>query len=350
MSELENRYSTLFGTKTSKGQLRGGFFVLAFGALLGLAALFLYIFATQRSDPSLNANNPFFDLARPALALAPLAVAGIFIGFSMTLPTTTGLRVTSYVGLALCVLASLLFFLHYPTHFNVAVKGSKLTDYMALDVSTFVIGFAFIGAAIVSSIVGYYLSKTTVVQGEEGADDEEYGAGYEVPDWVVERDIEYAMKKYGVSWGEASKDRESNTIVINVADSFAGATIGGLGKARQVQLDGEQVDASVRQLSGVRPSKKGAIPGEWADEATRALVAFRKQKEANPTAYRPKRSFFQRIGDFFTGRNRNSTRASAPAKAAPAAPSTPKTGAARSNGASAPAKRGTTIVISDDEK
>ena len=34
MSELENRYAGLFGSKTSKGQVQGGFFLLAIGALL----------------------------------------------------------------------------------------------------------------------------------------------------------------------------------------------------------------------------------------------------------------------------------------------------------------------------
>ena len=38
MTNLEDRYDNLFGTKTSKGQLYGGFFLLIAGIVLGSAA------------------------------------------------------------------------------------------------------------------------------------------------------------------------------------------------------------------------------------------------------------------------------------------------------------------------
>jgi hypothetical protein len=339
MSDLENRYSTLFGNETSKGRLQGGFFLLIAGVLLGLAALSLFFVAVANaSDKTL-----YYNLMKAGLTLGPIGLAMISFGGSLALPTKTSMRVFGYVGLGLTLVASLLFFLHYPTHFNVASKGSKLQDYMPLDVAVFAVGFVMMVAANVSSIVGFYLGRTTVVQGEAGEEEDIYGAGYEIPDWVVERDIEYAMKKYGVSWGEGSLAKGDKTLHVNVADSMGtGFVVGGLGKARTVQLDAEHVDSAVKQLSGVRPNKKGAIPGEWADDATRALVAFRKQKEANPTAFRPKRTFWQKVGDFFTGR---SSRPAPQARAAPAAAPAVQ----RANGASAPARKGKTIVIEDEK-
>jgi hypothetical protein len=340
MSDADN-YSGLFGSKTSKGQLQGGFLLLALGALLGLAALILFLIALGQPSPKVDASSSYFNLMRIALTLAPLGLGGILLGLTVALPTNTGLRVASYVGGFFLVVASVLFAFHYPTNFNVAAKGAKVPDYMVLDVLVAVGGFVLMSAAMISSIVGFYLGRTTVVKGEgSGEEDDIYGAGYEIPDWVVERDIEFAMKKYGVEWGGRTDDK---TIQVNVSDAFAGAKIGGLGKARVVQLDADQVDLGVAGLTKVRPQKGGAIPGEWADEATRALVAFRKQKEANPKAFTPKRTFWQKVGDFFSGRNRKQAQAaSAPApRAAPAA--------SRPNGASAPARRGKTIVI-DDEK
>ncbi|HUR61695.1 MAG TPA: hypothetical protein VM286_04955 [Candidatus Thermoplasmatota archaeon] len=340
MSDLENRYSTLFGNETSKGRLQGGFFVLAFGVLLGLTALTLFFFAVANAGDKTT----YYNLMKAGLTLGPIGLAAISFGGSLALPTKTSMRVFGYVGLGLTLVASLLFFLHYPTHFNVASKGSKLQDFMPLDVAVFAFGFVMMVAANISSIVGFYLGRTTVVQGEAGEEEDIYGAGYEIPDWVVERDIEYAMKKYGVSWGEGSLAKGDKTLHVNVADSMGtGFVVGGLGKARTVQLDAEHVDSAVKQLSGVRPNKKGAIPGEWADDATRALVAFRKQKEANPTAFRPKQGFWARVGGWFTGR---STRPAPKARAAPA-----PAGAAvvRANGASAPARKGKTIVIEDQK-
>ena len=339
MSDLENRYSTLFGNETSKGRLQGGFFLLVVGALLGLIALTLFFIAFPQAGA--KDKSSYYNLMHIALTAAPVALATVSFGASLALPTKTSMRVLGYCGLGFSLVAALLFFFHYPDHFNVAKFGKQ--DYMPLDVLIAVTGFVMMVAANVSSIVGFYLSRTTVVQGEAGEEEDIYGAGYEIPDWVVERDIEYAMKKYGVEWGEGSLAKGDKTLHVNVADSMGtGFVVGGLGKARTVQLDAEHVDSAVKQLSGVRPNKKGAIPGEWADDATRALVAFRKQKEANPTAFRPKRSFWQKVGDFFTGRS------SQPAPKARAAPAAAAPGP-RANGASAPARKGKTIVIEDEK-
>ena len=349
MSELENEYSNLFGTKTFKGQLQLGFFILGAGVLLGLAALILYFIGTGNSDPKLGAANPFYDWARPALTFAPLAVAGILMGISVALPTRTGARVGAWVGMVFCGVAALLFFLHYPKNFNVAVRGGSQDDFMALDVGIFVVGLVCMGAAIVTSVVGYYLGRLPGATGEAKAEEEDiYGAGYEVPDWVVERDIEDAMKRHGVQWGEGIRDAHKNTLYVNVADSMGTGNIvvGGLGKARQVQVDATQVDEATAKLSGTRGHKKGALPGEWADDSVAALVAFRRQKAQNPTLYAPKRTFWQKVGDFFTGRGRRVAPPPPPANgtAAPKVTLTPK-----ANAPPAPPRRGTTVVIHDDE-
>ncbi|HEX2065241.1 MAG TPA: hypothetical protein VHI93_00360, partial [Candidatus Thermoplasmatota archaeon] len=137
MSELENRYSTLFGNETSKGRLQGGFFLLAAGVLLGVAALILFFVAVANaSDRTL-----YYNLMRAGLTLGPVGLAAISFGGSLALPTKTSMRVLGYVGLGLTLVATLLFFLHYPTNFNVASKGSRQADYMPLDVAVFAFGF-----------------------------------------------------------------------------------------------------------------------------------------------------------------------------------------------------------------
>jgi len=338
MSELENRYSALFGTKTSKGQLTGGFLLLSAGALLGLAALVLFFISL--AQPGADQ----ISWRRVALPLGTVAMPLIFLGITVALPTRTSMRVTSYVGLVCALTAAGLFLLHYPDHIFVsrfAKPGvTAPADFAWMDVGLYAIGLVFMFASIITSIVGYYLTRLGPAAGEGKAEDEdEYGPGYEVPDWVVERDIEEAMKKHGVSWGEGIRDAHKNTLYVNVADSMGSGdlVVGGLGKARTVQVESTQVDEATAKLSGTRGHKKGAIPGEWADESVAALVAFRRQKAANPTLYAPKRTFWQKVGDFFTGRGR---RVAAPRPAPAAAPKAPPV--------SMP-KRGTTVVIHDDE-
>ncbi|MCA1819601.1 MAG: hypothetical protein LC620_06075 [Halobacteriales archaeon] len=348
MSELENRYSALFGSKTSKGQLQSGFFLMAVGALFGLAALSLFVFALFNSGDKAT----YYNWMKAGLTTAPVALAGLFMGWSLTLPTRTGARVASWVGLTFTLVAALLFFLHYPANFNVAARSANLpaaqrpADYMGFDVLIAVIGFVAMAASVVTSIVGYYLGRVGAATGEgKEAEEDVYGSGYEVPDWVVERDIEDAMKRHGVQWGEGIRDAHKNTLYVNVADSMGGGNmvVGGLGKARTVQVESTQVDEATAKLSGTRGHKKGALPGEWADESVAALVAFRRQKAANPTVYAPKRTFWQKVGDFFTGRGRRV----APAPA-PKVELSHKAGKVNHSPASLP-RRGTTVVIHDDE-
>ncbi|MEA3190851.1 MAG: hypothetical protein QOD77_1433 [Thermoplasmata archaeon] len=346
MSELENRYSALFGTKTSKGQLQAGFFLLGLGVLLGLAALTLFF---------ISLGQPATDQIawrRVALPLGALSLPSLFLGITVALPTKTGLRVASWAGFSATLMATILFVVHYPNEIFVSARGGK-TDYAWLDVGLFVIGLGFMLAAIISSVVGYYLGRLQGTATKESEDDDEaYGPGYEVPDWVVERDIEYAMKKFGVELVGSSAN--SSAMKVNIPDSLgAGAVIGGLGKARVVQVDAAQVDEGVAQLSGVRPNKRGALPGEWADESTRALIAFRKQKAANPTLYTPKVGFWRRFWNALTGRNKPAAAATRAAPAAPAAPArngkAPADTAAKVAKAASLPKRGSTVVIEDEQ-
>jgi hypothetical protein len=343
MSELENRYSALFGTKTSKGRLQGGFFVLGTGALLGLVALVLLFFAFPMANSA--DKTTYYNLMKIALTSGPIACALIVWGASLTLPTRMGPRVASYVGLVFCLVASIVFLTGYPQNFNVAKFGRN--DVMPLYVGVFAFGVVCMLSAFITSLLGYYLGRVQGGAGPAGGEGEEdiYGAGYETPDWVIERDIEYAMKKYSVEWGEGVAGAQKNSLNVNVPDSLGGNfVVGGLGKSRTIQVDSAPIDEASAKLGGARGNKKGAIPGEWADESVAALVQFRKQKAQNPKLFTPKTSFWSRVGGFFTGRNRASNGvATAPPMEAP------KTAKPAAGGKSPP-KRGKTIVIGDDEK
>lgn len=344
MTNLEDRYNNLFGTKTSKGQLYGGFFLLIAGIVLGLAALVLFFISYNTTgDAVLRWREGAGTVGALALALIPF-------GVSLSLPTKTGMRVLSYIGLGLCVLATVLFFIHYPEHFNVKNKlqpGQTQADYIALDTSLYVVGFAALVATLFTSVIGYYLGRLQpVAVTEDEVDDETYGPGYEVPDWVVERDIEYAMKKYGVSWGDG-KGSGSSALNVNVADAVGGNfVVGGLGKARTVQLDAEQVDAGVKGLTTIRPSKKPTLPSEWADQSVGALKALRAKQAAGETTVTPKAArpgFWTRFWNALTGRNKRGA-------AKPAGPG--KLSTADLNPVQPPAnlpKKGKTVVIPDEK-
>lgn len=349
MSAPLNTNVSPFGAKTSKGQLYGGFSLLIGGIVVGLAALTLFFISLSQSSP--------YGLRHIALPLGAAGFATLLLGATVALPTKTAMRVLSYFGVGLCALATVLLAFHYPTHFNIsgrctATPTNPCTDFLVLDLGLYVGGMAMLVASIFTSIIGYYLDRLAP-QGEGKADGEgeDEFAGYEVPDWVVERDIEFAMQKYGVELGGRSDDK--NKLYVNIPTELGGnVKVGGLGKAKTVQIDAEQVDMGVKELAGVRPNKKGALPGEWADESTKALVAFRRQKAANPTAFTPKVGFWAKVKSFFLGTGSSAPRVTDSKKnlaptAAPKGARTP-TKAPGPNGVAPPARRGTTIVIPDE--
>lgn len=335
----ETRNEEPFGAETSKGRMNGGLFTLFAGLVLLVIAFALFIVSFTQGTPQKT-----FGWRKAAIPIGAFAVGLVLFGWTLSLPSKKVMRVLAGVGLLLCAVATVLLLVHYPNNINVAQQlgpnDRYQADYVVLDSTIYFVGFAFLVSSLLTSIVGYFTGRGVTVVTEEGelVEDDEYGPGYEVPDWVVERDIEYAMKKYGVEWGEGPITGGDKSIHVAVRDSLGpGVKIGGLGKARVVQLDGGQVDEATGKLSGVRPQKRGAIPGQWADESVAALKALRAAKAQNPVAYTPKSQlgFWARVKAFFTGKGKSSSGTSSSGPA---------------NGASAPvAKKGKTIVIPDEK-
>ena len=74
MTNLEDRYNNLFGTKTSKGQLYGGFFLLIAGVVLGLAALILFFISLNLTG---NTQLVWRHVALPLGAFALLLIVSL---------------------------------------------------------------------------------------------------------------------------------------------------------------------------------------------------------------------------------------------------------------------------------
>lgn len=308
MSRLEDVYEALFGSSASKGKLYAGFYTLLGGVFAGLASLVLFIISNGKPEPQI------YEWREPALVLGALGAVAIFFGISLALPSKRGMRIASYVGVGICVVATLLFVNHYPLNFNVAAGAAPgQQDYTAIDAGLFVLGLAILVAGMFTSLIGYYVGRTGVVGGPGGgAYDPSYdvgAGGYELSDAVIERDIDYAMKRYGVQWGEGS-DKEVSGLNVNVKDDFDGAiTIHGKGIARTVQLESPQVDEATMKLKGIRPKAEVAASAQEVDDPTQALLAFRKQKQANPRQYRVRTRWYHRWFGWLIGHPKESPQA-----------------------------------------
>jgi hypothetical protein len=285
---LERLLAPFFGPALSKGQLYGGFYLMTGGVVLGFAALILFLISNSQTGVAV------YNWREGAFVLGALAVPSIFLGVAVALPTKMAMRAGAALGLVLCAIAALLFSIHYPLHFNVPDSGQA--DHTALDVGLYSFGLVLLLASTFTSLIGYYtarpVSPSANADGEVGA----LPAGYDVPDWVVEKDIDFAMKKYGVSWGESPQARRAQGLQINVDDDLGpNVVIGGRKAARTVQLETPGLDDATKKLSTMRPNKKKVLDQDWGDDSMNALLNFRKAKAANPKEFAPRASFWSRL-------------------------------------------------------
>jgi hypothetical protein len=279
MARMEKVYSSLFGTESTKGLLYGGFYTMLGGVFLGLAGLVLFFVAQQYEGNAVE-----YRYREAAIVLGALATIAIFYGISLTLPSKRGMRIAQSIGAAVCVAATLGFVWAYPINFN--VPGSGQADYSGQVAGAYALGIVVLIAGTFTSLIGYYLDRIQAASGSArgGGAGGDYYDEYEVPDSVIEKDIEYAMRKYKYAWGEGP-DATASTIQINVKDDFeAGTVVGGKGVARTVTLDAPQVDDATKALRGIRPSREKELPTSEVDAQTNALLAFRKQKFAQVEA------------------------------------------------------------------
>lgn len=276
---LERAYERVFGSKTSKGQLYTGFYLLLIGIALGAAGFVLYNLGTDKGD---TANS--YQWREAGLVLGSLAAPAVFLGIFWALPSKVSMRWLAGIGTLLCLGGTAFLSFAYPLHFNVA--GSPQQDYTFAILSLFALGLVLILGGTFTSLIGYYLSRITgaaaTPTSRAGGELDISGAQfqYDVPDSVIERDIELAMKRYKYTWGSEGASTSQTGIQINVPDEFEkGVTIGGRGVARSVQLETPQVEEATKRLRGMRPSVEKSVPSEWAEDSTKALLEFRKKKE-----------------------------------------------------------------------
>lgn len=283
MKERSDRVNVLFGQEQTRSQMFAGLYLLIGGFVLGLVAMALFFFAGTRDGANL------FTWRETALTLGAIALTTFFIGISTALPSPKGMRIASYVGVGLCALAIVLFTIHYPLNFNVQDSPDpNQADHTALDATLFALGLAVIVAGAFASVLGYYVQRISQWVDREVYEDEFGNKTYEVPDWVVEKDIDDAMRQHGAAWGLG--DDGANKLKLNVKDGLEGAVIKGKAKNKVVHISSTRNDQAVGVLSAMNPNKRNrkVIDDNEVDDPVAALRAFRKQVAENPKEFKVK--------------------------------------------------------------
>lgn len=291
----------VLGQEQSRRMAFAGIYLLIAGFVAGLGAIGLFLYANTLSGDSI------YSWREGALALGAGALTTFFLGVSVALPSGRAMRVASGIGVILCAVGIGLFMLHYPFNFN--VPGSDFpgqTDYTAQDTLIFVLGLALIIASAFMAVIQYYVHRLQVMVapthtkeiiretirdtgGKERRKqyDDHDDRNYEVPDWVVERDLEDAMDKHGWEWGMGGERPQLN---INVRDEMPGA-YASRGRVNVVEMDPEDNDEALAKLNSMKPSRrdKKVVEDEEIDDPVAALKAFRKKMAEDPKKYKVKR-------------------------------------------------------------
>lgn len=275
MARMEAAYSSLFGSPPSKGRLYGGFYTFLGGCFMGVAAVVFLFVANQYSGQPIE-----FRWREASYALAAVAGMALFGGIALTLPSKRSMRTAAVVGVVLCTVALMLFLADYPLHFNVP---NAQVDHTERDVGLYAVGLVLLLASAFTSLIGFYVDRITAAAGKAGAGSDvgNVEGGYDIPDSVIEADVESAFKRYKYAWGDEGATAATSGIQINIQDEFEqGTVVGGKGVARTVQLESPQVDEATQMLRSVRPKTERQVPSAWAEDATSALLKSRQQKAA----------------------------------------------------------------------
>lgn len=274
-TKLERFYEDAFGAPQSRGELYTGFFLLIVGFILSIAGLAIFL-GISRNFSNLDEYR-WKELGAIIAGLGPIA---ILVGISVTLPTRWSMRVLDAFGAALCLAGIGVFMYLYPYRWNTG------TGEEAWGVLLFVAGCAALLASVISSLIGYYVSRATAAYAVPSAEAASGDSGYDIPDSVIEKDIELAMRRYNVSWGGEGAEQAPRGVQFEVKDDFApGTVIGGKGVARSVTLDAPQVDMATDKLRSLRGTKGvTALDPKAVDDTTAALLKFRQQKAEQQAA------------------------------------------------------------------
>src|SRR5687768_9017251 len=191
---LEKFYEDRFGTPQSRGELYTGFFLIIAGFIMAVVGVIIYATMSTRED--LNA----YGWKETGGVIAGLGPPAIFVGIAVTLPTKWSMRVLDTIGVILCLVGVGIFIALYPYKWNTAT-GQEIWAIVA-----YVAGLAALLASTISSLIGYYVARATAGTGGNASDPYGTAEGYDIPDAMIERDIELAIKRYNVSWGGEGAD------------------------------------------------------------------------------------------------------------------------------------------------
>lgn len=242
----------------------GLFFVAIAFAVIGFV-LFLWAGLYEAGS------DPYWARRMLAFALGMLSIPSAMLSVVVLLPVEKRATYTAAGGMAVCLVAVLVFISVYPGNWNV----QSSTDYSTQTTAIYALGMTVITASTGAALVAHQLAQakphpSEIEPMEEDDPEESYS------DEEIEQDIEAAMDGVEMSWGGVEK-HESTRLTFSSPDAFESANVDV--EAETTRQSGG-VDA---QVSGLKALKGGdtktATSSSTVDDQTSKLNELKQRRQ-----------------------------------------------------------------------
>jgi len=272
-------YRRFVGEPERESDVYFGFALFFGGIAFGVLGLALFLWSA-----TLTAGTEFYWQVREiAILLAMLGLPSFILSFVVLLPVDRRARYASAAGVAICIVAAVLFLWAYPSQWNVAG-----TDYTTEGITTYAAGLAVLVASSGAGLVEQRLQSARA-PGEPR--ETENGEDESVSEEAVRRDIEEAMNDAELTWGGVERD-DTKRITIETDDAGIDRSGFDVTAGNESRRGGEGVDDAVAGLRQLQGGEKKQGRGDAVDDQTAALRELRERQQAEEAA---EPSLFQRL-------------------------------------------------------
>ena len=261
-------YRRFVGEPERESDVYLGFALFFGGIAFGVLGLALFLWSA-----TLTAGTEFYWQVRGvAILLAMLGLPSFILSFVVLLPVDRRARYASAAGVAICVVAAVLFLWAYPSRWNVAG-----TDYTTEGITTYAAGLAVLVASSGAGLVEQRLQSARAAREPREVEAEE---GESVSDEQVRRDIEEAMNDAELTWGGVERDQTRRIEIETDEPNIDRSGFDGVAP-NESRRGGTGVDDAVTGLRNLQGGQTKQGTGEAVDDQTAALRELRERQQAN---------------------------------------------------------------------
>jgi hypothetical protein len=260
-------YRRFVGEPERESDVYLGFALFFGGIAFGVFGLALFLWSA-----TLEVNSDvYWQVREIAIALAMLGLPSFVLSFVVLLPVDRRARYASGVGVAICLVAVIVFVSVYPENWN--VPGGP--DYTIQGIAIYAAGLAVLVASSGAGLVEQRLETAQAAR----APAEDSGEEETVTDEEVQRDIEEALDEADLTWGGVERD-ETRRITVDTGEADIDRS-GFDGKsANEHRKRDSTVDDAVAGLRNLQGGQQKQGTSDAVDDQATALRELRERQQA----------------------------------------------------------------------